>query len=182
MAYRSRDELVQARLGGVRLHFLFFWGHRGGKEIGPSCLSQWYPSAFVVDGQKYPSAEHYMMAGKARLFGDTVALEQILDTPDPDRAKALGRKVKDFDAARWEGESFDIVVEGNLAKFSQNPALSQFLLGTGSKVLVEASPLDCIWGIGLHRDDPRASQPEQWLGLNRLGFALMEARSRLQDA
>jgi len=47
------------------------------------------------------------------------------------------------------------------------------------RVLVEASPLDRVWGIGLAADDPRAADPAGWRGLNLLGFALMEARDLL---
>lgn len=175
------EDLQEARRQGQGLEFLFFWGHRSGKQLTASCFSQWYPAAFVLGEHDYPSAEHFMMAEKARLFGDTEKLSEILATPDADRAKALGRKVAGFDPVVWQAAAYDIVVAGNLAKFSQNPPLQEFLLNTGSKVLVEASPVDAIWGIGLHRDDPRADQPEQWPGQNLLGFALMEVRARLRQ-
>jgi ribA/ribD-fused uncharacterized protein len=68
------------------------------------------------------------------------------------------------------------VIQGNLAKFSQNPLLERFLLETGTRVLVEAAPRDLIWGIGLGQNDPRAQDPATWQGLNLLGFALMEVR------
>jgi ribA/ribD-fused uncharacterized protein len=71
------------------------------------------------------------------------------------------------------------VVAGSVHKFGQDPALRAHLLGTGSRVLVEASPRDRIWGIGLTADDDRAARPQLWQGLNLLGFALMEARQRL---
>jgi ribA/ribD-fused uncharacterized protein len=68
---------------------------------------------------------------------------------------------------------------GSYAKFSQNPRLSEFLLATGNAILVEASPMEWIWGIGLTEEDPRARQPAHWKGLNLLGFALMAARTQL---
>ena len=173
------EDLLEARRQGQTLDFLFFWGHRSGKQLTASCFSQWYPAPFALGAHKYPTAEHYMMAEKARLFEDAQKLSEILAAPDPDRAKALGRKVAGFDPVRWQAAAYDIVVAGNLAKFSQNPPLRDFLLNTGSKVLVEASPVDAIWGIGVHRDDPRAEHPEQWPGQNLLGFALMEVRARL---
>jgi len=68
-----------------------------------------------------------------------------------------------------------------MAKFSQHPELGQFLLATGERVLVEASPQDRVWGVGLTADDERAASPRTWRGLNLLGFALMEVRHRLKD-
>ena len=94
----------------------------------------------------------------------------------------MGREVRGFDDARWCEARFEIVVQGNLAKFSQHPALGDYLLSTRDQVLVEASPVDRIWGIGLAADDTKASRPEQWRGLNLLGYALMEVRDRLRGA
>lgn len=121
-----------------------------------------------------------MMAEKARLFGDEVTRAEILKADGPKAAKQLGRSVKNFDDALWEEKRFEFVVEGNHAKFKQNPELGSFLIGTGDKVLVEASPLDRIWGIGLGANAASATDPRQWRGLNLLGFALMEVRSRLR--
>lgn len=145
-------------------------------------MSQWWPVTFDVDGQSYCSAEQYMMAEKAKLFGDQQTRERILATEDPGKAKALGRSVEHFDEGAWERSRFDIAVRGNLAKFGQNAELRSYLVETGDKVLVEASPVDRIWGIGLAAGDPRCEQPEEWLGLNLLGFALMRARGLLRSA
>ena len=71
------------------------------------------------------------------------------------------------------------MVAGNLGKFDQNPDVRRFLLGTGSRELVEASPVDDIWGIGLAADDPHAQDPATWRGLNLLGRALVEVRAAL---
>jgi ribA/ribD-fused uncharacterized protein len=124
-------------------------------------------------------AEHYMMWGKAMLFGDAATAERVLAAAEPKQAKALGREVRDFDQRRWEEHRLDIVVAGNTAKFGQHENLRQFLVGTGDQVLVEASPLDRVWGIGLSADDPRATDPDQWQGLNLLGEALMKVRAAL---
>jgi ribA/ribD-fused uncharacterized protein len=175
------DQLREAVRGGARLEYLFFWGHTGkGGGLGKECLSQWYPAPFEVDGKRYTTAEHFMMAGKARLFGDAGAEAAILRAKGPDAAKKLGRKVTGFDEAKWVAHRFEIVVEGNVAKFAQSPDLREYLLGTGTAVLVEASPMDRIWGIGLAQDNPLAADPASWRGLNLLGFALMKARSRLR--
>ena len=82
--------------------------------------------------------------------------------------------------AVWERERFGIVVEGSVHKFAAHPGLRAFLLGTGGRVLVEASPVDRVWGIGLAANDDGAFDPRRWPGENLLGFALMEARERLR--
>lgn len=175
--------LVTAIQNGLQPKYLFFWGHTAGKEgqVGKECLSQWYPAVFVLDGVRYATAEHYMMAEKARLFGDEGTRERIIAAAHPSLAKNLGREVQGFNEAIWAQHRFDIVVRGNEAKFGQNETLRAFLLNTGERVLVEASPVDRIWGIGWSANDPQAQNPEQWRGLNLLGFALMVARSRLSE-
>ena len=120
-----------------------------------------------------------MMAEKARLFGDFAAEAKIVSANHPGEAKNLGRSVKAFDEEVWIKNRFEIVVRGNMAKFEQNPDLKTFLLNTSQRILVEASPRDHIWGIGFAEDHPDAQNPSRWLGLNLLGFALMEARDRL---
>ena len=179
---RTVDQLLSVIRDGGQPKYLLFWGHQpppaGG--VGKGCLSQWWPAAFTVDGVSYPSAEHYMMAAKARLSGDAEAVGKILAAPHPGAAKALGRQVRGFDEQRWAEHRFDVVVAGNMAKFGQHRQLRDFLVGTGSRVLVEASPRDRVWGIGLAADDERAGSPERWPGLNLLGFALMEVRHELR--
>ncbi|MET8287315.1 NADAR family protein [Streptomyces sp. NPDC005132] len=177
----SWEALVSAVGSGTRVKYLHFWGHRPRQDgqVGAGCLSQWWPSPFVVDGVSYATAEHWMMAGKARLFGDTATERRALEAPNPALAKKAGRLVRDFDDSVWERERFAVVVEGSVHKFAAHPDLRAFLLGTGERVLVEASPMDRVWGIGLAADDERASDPERWRGPNLLGFALMAARERL---
>ncbi|MEV0176894.1 NADAR family protein [Streptomyces sp. NPDC050803] len=180
----SREALVRAVHAGAGIKYLHFWGHRPRPDgsIGASCLSQWWPSPFTVDGVEYATAEHWMMAGKARLFGDAEAERQVLAADHPSQAKNAGRLVRGFDEGIWERERFGIVVEGSVHKFGSDDALRAFLLGTGERVLVEASPMDRIWGIGLAANDEAAMDPERWRGPNLLGFALMEARERLRAA
>ena len=178
---RSREELTSLMATGAQPKWLMFWGHRPQPDgsVGPGSLSQWWPSRFAVDGVDYATAEHWMMAGKARLFGDGAAVPGILAAATPAEAKNLGRLVRGFDDARWEAARFDLVVQGNVAKFGQDPALRGYLLGTRNRVLVEASPRDRIWGIGLGAANEAATDPARWRGRNLLGFALMEARDRL---
>ena len=179
---RNRRELVQAMSEGLQPRFLFFWGHTSDAEdVGKECLSQWYPAPFELDGEHYQTAEHWMMAEKARIFDDAEARVRILAAKHPGEAKKLGREVRGFDPATWEKVKFGIVLAGSLEKFRQNPELLRFLLGTNERVLVEASPLDRIWGIGLSASDKSASRPSEWKGENLLGFALMQARDDLRE-
>ncbi|WP_268892619.1 NADAR family protein [Nocardioides sp. AX2bis] len=163
---------------------MLFWGHRPQPDgtLGPSCLSQWWPAPFVVDGRRYATAEHWMMWRKAVLFGDADAAAQVLASDSPAEAKAVGRGVRGFESRTWVRHRWEVVVAGSVAKFGSDPALRDYLLSTGDAVLVEASPDDLVWGTGLAAAHPDATVPARWPGLNLLGQALVEARSRLRDA
>lgn len=145
-------------------------------------LSQWKGGSFVVDGVAYPTAEHFMMAEKARVFGDVETLGRVLEASGPAEAKALGRQVRGYVDAQWSAVRFGVVVRGNIAKFTQNKASRDVLLGTGDAVLVEVNPRDTIWGIGLGEDHPDVPHPRRWPGQNLLGFALMEVRDAVSSA
>jgi ribA/ribD-fused uncharacterized protein len=179
----SVEDLKTVMVAGDRVKFLFFWGHRPSPDgrITASCLSQWWPASFEVAGHLFRSAEHYMMWRKALLFGDGASATRILTAAHPAQAKDMGRRVRGFDEDVWARERFGIVVAASVAKFGQHPNLGGFLLGTTGRVLVEASPHDRVWGIGLAADDARAGDPQRWLGLNLLGFALMQARAILTE-
>jgi ribA/ribD-fused uncharacterized protein len=178
---KSLDELVLALKQGASFEYLYFWGHRPAAKgaVAKSCFSQWFAAPFEHEGRRYVTAEHFMMARKAELFGDLQCREEILKTDDPGKAKALGRRVRGFDEQRWLAHRWEIVMAANRFKFRQNDELGQFLLSTGVQVLVEASPVDAVWGIGLAADAPEAADPHAWRGLNLLGFALMEVRREL---
>lgn len=178
---RDVEGLAAAVAAGAKPKYVFFWGHAPKVDgaVGSWVLSQWYPAPFTVDGQVYRTAEHWMMAEKARLFGDETRRAAVLAARGPGDAKAHGRRVQGFSEEQWQAHRLEIVVQGNVHKFSQHPELGEYLRGTAARVLVEASPVDRVWGIGLARDDPRAPDPARWRGLNLLGFALMEARARL---
>ena len=162
--------------------FLFFWGHQPNEDgsISKTCFSQWWLSSFEVDNVTYKTAEHWMMAKKAELFKDHAVLEKILQAKSPAEAKKLGRQVMNYHENLWLAARFEIVKEGNHHKFSQNPELKTFLLNTKNRILVEASPVDAIWGIGMAGDHKDVMNPEKWRGLNLLGFALMEVRDELE--
>jgi len=150
---------------------LFFYG-------GP--LSQWYPSRFTADGITYCTAEQYMMAMKAEFFNDPVTKLAILNTENPREQKALGRQVVGFNPEAWNLVARDIVTHGNVKKFGQNADLLSYLLSTGDRELVEASPTDCVWGIGLGMGQRELTDRALWRGTNWLGLALMDARTTLR--
>lgn len=150
---------------------VFFWKP-------PSVFSQWTPSMFVVDGLEYCCAEQYMMSEKAKLFGDYKTFDQIMSTSNPKKHKELGRKVSNFNAKVWDDCALDIVIKGNTHKFQQNHGMRQKLQLTGNKTLVEASPFDNIWGIGMSRRNKDICDTSKW-GQNKLGNALMKVRDIL---
>jgi len=152
--------------------YTYFW-----KEQSP--FSQWHLVSFTVEGIRFNCAEQYMMYQKAVTFGDHAVAAAILREPKQAKQKALGRKVKNFDSAVWDEVSKQVVYDGNYAKFTQNPALLNQLLATKGTTLVEASPFDPIWGIGLRASDPRAKHRQSWQGENRLGFILTTLRDNL---
>ena len=178
---RSVEELTRALDAGRRFKYVYFRGHRPphGGGVGAGCFSQWWPAPFEVDEVRFATAEHYMMWRKAKLFGDEEVAAQVLTAVHPKQAKDFGRRVRAFDDEAWVAHRYGIVVGGNAAKFTQHPELGSYLAGTGERVLVEASPVDRVWGIGLAADDPRAEKPRAWRGLNLLGFALADVRAQL---
>jgi len=181
-AVRNHSELVELYKQGLPLEYVFFGSHQQEYPniVDSSCLSSWFYSPFIVNNVCYPTAEHYLMAQKALLFEDYHAYKRILVAPDPDEARMIGRQVKDFMVQAWENYRFNIVVEGSFAKFTQNPELREFLLGTQDKILAQAIAGDSIWGIGWPEEWPDIDHPRFWNGKNLLGFALMETRSRIR--
>jgi ribA/ribD-fused uncharacterized protein len=176
-------ELLISKIDSLKSSdFILFWGHQPKSDgsIGKSCFSQWFISPFVVDGIEYRTAEHWMMAAKARLFKDEEILQKILENPFPNAAKSFGRKIKNFDEKIWDNHKMELIVQGNYHKFSQNKELKEFLLSTGNQIIVEASPQDKIWGIGIAKENPNALNPLKWEGENLLGFAIMEVRDQLR--
>lgn len=177
------ERLAAVRAAGGSQKFALFWGHRPrrGDHSGWECFSQWWPAPVVIASVRYPTSEHWMMAEKARLFGDSEGLAKVMAARSPGAAKAAGREVRGFTEDRWAEARYDVVVTATLAKFTQHPDLAGILERTGKRVLVEASPTDRIWGIGLASTDEAARNPGRWRGLNLLGFALMDVRDLLRS-
>ncbi len=132
--------------------FTFFWKSR---------LSQWQLSPFVLGGVRFTHAEQYMMYAKALLFGDRDAAGRILAAETPREQQAVGRTVRGFDESVWALFREGVVFAGNYARFDQNPDQLELLFATRGTTLVEASPHDRVWGIGLAADDPRALDRSQ---------------------
>lgn len=151
---------------------VFFWG---------SEFSNWYECKFTYLDNSFSNSEQAFMSRKAAYFEDWNIFDKILkEGDDPYIAKKLGRQIKNFNADLWMEVCFDEMVDVNLAKYSQNPELKKLLLSTGNKTLVEASPFDKIWGIGLHWNDDKCLDESKWKGTNLLGKALMEVRTKLK--
>ena len=158
-----------------KLEYVFFWRTN-------SYFSNWYPSDFVVDGIKYWCTEQYMMAKKAELFGDREIYNLIMHCDSQREIKALGRKISNFNESVWVKNRERIVFEGNYAKFTQNPMLKSYIVKQKNKILVEASPYDRIWGVGIDSSDIGfISNPYNWRGLNLLGFTLMKVRDKILE-
>lgn len=149
-------------------------------------LSNWNLTDFwwEADGEmpfKFNCGEQYMMFRKAVMFGDTETAIKIMQTNIPKEQKDLGRQVKNYDDAKWSAQRFDIMVDGLYERFSQNTDIREKLLATGDKILVEASPYDNIWGVGLEETDDAILDEKNWQGQNLLGKVLMEVRSVLKE-
>jgi ribA/ribD-fused uncharacterized protein len=183
--------------------YIAFWGH----DHQNGEFSQWFASPFtftinavhtnllksladilkahntgidldIISGKQFSTAEHFMMAGKAILF-DVSCLDNILIASTPKQVKFAGRKVKNFNQAVWDSVNTVWVAIGNYLKFTQHINLRALLKSTGTDILIEASPLDKIWGVGLPPSSALLKTPSKWQGENRLGDALMMVRTLL---
>jgi len=177
------DWLIKTFENGEPLKFSYFWGHTNkyNEQVGKFCFSQWHESPFTINGITYKTSEHWMMAHKAMLFDDLDAFNKIILSNKPAEAKELGRQVIGYDDQIWNKNKFEIVKLGNIHKFNQNPVLAEYLLKTENRVIVEASPVDAIWGIGLSQDSKDIDNIYAWRGENLLGFVLMEVRDFLKE-
>ncbi|KAH3695286.1 hypothetical protein DPMN_082743 [Dreissena polymorpha] len=171
-SYSLEDEEYEENRKRAREKFEYFW-------LRDHVFSQWHESKFEEAGKIFCNAEQYMMYMKADLFGDDRIAKKIMKTSDPKKIKELGRKVFNFHEPMWRAHCLDVVKTANLAKFSQNKKLKEKLFKTHPKILVEASPYDKIWGIGLAADEPEAFDDIKWNGRNFLGYILTEVRDQL---
>jgi ribA/ribD-fused uncharacterized protein len=151
--------------------FKFFWG---------GTFSQWAPSKFIIDGVEFNTCEQYMMYKKALMFSDYESAKKIMESSNPRDQKAFGRQVKNFKDDVWVKYCRKIVYDANVAKFTQNPKMFDELIATGEDTLVEASPYDKRWGIGLSADNPFAQDRSTWDGLNWLGEAIQQVREDIR--
>ena len=151
---------------------IFFWGEE---------FSNWYDCRFLYKGNKFYNSEQAFMWEKARFFEDGEIAGRILETPNPSVAKRLGRQVKNFDSNKWMNPGYQFMIDVNISKYTQDEELKEKLLSTGNKILVEASPYDAIWGIGLGEGNDEILDENNWKGLNLLGKALMEVRNIIKN-
>jgi ribA/ribD-fused uncharacterized protein len=151
---------------------IYFWG---------SELSNWFMWSFKYKGHEFKNSEQAFMWEKAMHFGDILKANEILKEPNPRRTKQLGREVKNFNTEEWLRASFDIMVDVNYAKWTSNKRLQNLLMSTGNKTIVEASPQDALWGIGLHWEDDAVLDERKWKGTNWLGEALMKVREKIRN-
>ncbi|MDR2026062.1 MAG: NADAR family protein [Prevotellaceae bacterium] len=176
----SVRSLIEQFYEGKELEYVFFW-NTDKINLSVGCFSQWQKAYFKADGYEYCCAEQYMMGQKALIFNDSESFEKILSANHPKTIKELGRKVKNFDGNEWDKIKYKIVLNGNFYKFTQNKEMMEILISTGKKILVEASPFDKIWGVGLDEKNEKIYNPNYWEGENLLGFALMELRDVLDN-
>ena len=152
--------------------FVFFWQDE-------DYLSNFYPSPFTIDGIEFSCNEQWFMYSKAKLFGDLSSMELILKETVPLKIKWLGRAVIGFEEQQWATHREDIMKVGLLEKFQQNSRLKSLLEATGTREIVEASPFDKVWGVGMAQDHPCIENRRKWKGQNLLGIALVKVREQL---
>ena len=153
--------------------YVFFWN---------GIYSQWHKAPMIIEGVEYNCCEQYMVHQKALVFNDLDTAEKILATSNPKDQKALGRQVMGFNKEKWDSVCLGIVYKGNFAKFTQNPDLAEELIATGDRLLVEASPYDRLWGIGMREEDPGVEDPSNWKGLNLLGWSITLVKQQLKKS
>lgn len=150
-----------------------------------SIFSNWHPhTPLTLNGYPeivFENSEAAFMFLKAKTFGDSVIADAIVANQDPKYVKSLGRRINGFTDEVWAEKRYACMLDACFAKFHQNGKMGKYLLATGDKSLVEASPYDKVWGIGLAPNNPDALDPTKWRGLNLLGEVLMDVRTILRS-
>lgn len=144
-------------------------------------FSNWHPCSFVIDEQVWTSSEQYYMYMKAVVFDDKETQKRIRETKSCKEQKQLGRMVKGYNEIVWKKHREEVMLRALRAKFSQSSVLKEKLLKTGNAILVEASPVDLVWGVGLSEDNVNIHDQSKWRGMNLLGKCLMIVRSELAN-
>jgi ribA/ribD-fused uncharacterized protein len=149
------------------------------RPVGPwGCFSNFSAHPVVVNGKFFKTSEHALMYKKAELMGDMETAGKILTVQKPGSAKALGRKIKPYDDAKWAAARFEVMVEILRQKARLHPEVRAALGRTGRRRIAEAAPRDFLWGIGVSADKAPAN-PKDWKGHNLLGRAWEQVRSEL---
>lgn len=142
-------------------------------------LSNFYPATFTINGHTFNCAEQFIQHSKAVLFNDQKTAQDIIHEPLPEKQKQLGRQVTNFNAKLWEDSIQKIVTRGLAQKFEENNDLKTFLRNTGSNELVEASPRDTLFGIGLGMSNEAKTDKSKWRGKILQGQMLQKIRSEM---
>jgi len=180
MTINNKQQLIDSLAQGNKFDFVFFGGEGLAQQVDARrCFSQWYMADFEVDGHRFVNSAHYVMAAKAKLFGDDEAYHKLLAVSSTDDIQTLGRSIQGFNEQLWLDNRMSIVETSVEQKFAQNPILMAFLKDSADKVIAEANPVDKIWATGVAEDDANATNPAEWRGDSLLGFVIMAVRSRL---
>jgi N-glycosidase YbiA len=131
-------------------------------------LSNFAQFGFEDSDGYWPTVEHYFQAQKFAGPAHAAYREQIRNARTPKEAKTLGRTRKLPIRGDWDAVRDEVMLAALRLKFAA-PKLSQVLLGTELRPLVEASPSDSYWGSGRSGN-----------GRNRLGQLLMQVRAELR--
>ena len=134
-----------------------------------------------VDGNKYPSVEHYFQGMKAKEFGDTEMHDKIAIAKTGKAVKAMGKKIKNFVKEVWDAKRDEVMRTGVRSKFIQHPELRKQLLETGDRMIGEADARNLYWGIGTAETSEKSKHPEKWRGQNKMGKLLMELRTEFKN-
>ena len=155
---------------------LGFWGNE-------SHFSNFHPCKIKFmyrnEMREIDSSEQMFMIFKSIMFKDDKSTFDIIDAQNPMLAKSIGRSVKNYDDKKWSESRYEYMVSSVMLKAVQNKDFRDRLTETKGMYLVEASPYDKIWGVGLKTNESDIRFEDKWRGENLLGKALMKVRDDL---